>query len=231
MKNMIDPKRFSRVWLAGQQGLVGVDSTAVLLEDPQWEVTGTNVADSNVTYVDDHGLLLTTSGGGADQVFVGPSTAGDNRSIFREYSWGPENETEFETVIRTGALANSVVWIAGWNLTMPATWVTGDDNDRICFRAIQGTDTFWTCVVNIGGTDHLGISNVPLLATSVVKLGIKTDSDLRPHFFINDSEVYVGPSCVADTALLPFVGIEEGSAAAKTIHVRSIACARNWGVN
>ncbi len=228
---MLDPKRFSRVWNAGQKGLPGVDSTAVILEDPEFEITGTNASDDDVTYADDHGLLLTLDGGSADQIWIGPSTAGDNRSVFREYNWGPENETEFECVLRTGAFANSVLWVAGWNLTMPATWVTGDDNDRICFRGLQGTDTNWSCIVNIGGTDHVGDSGVILVASTVYHLAIRTDSQLRPHFFINDMEVYVGPPCVADTALLPFVGIEDGSAATKNMHVRSIACSRNWGVN
>ncbi|KKL17320.1 hypothetical protein LCGC14_2486700, partial [marine sediment metagenome] len=41
----------------------------------------------------------------------------------------------------------------------------------------------------------------------------------------------VGPICVADTAILPRVAIEEGSAAGKAMHVRSIAMSRNWGVN
>lgn len=229
--NMLNPKRFSRIWNAGQQGLVGADATAVMLEDRQFEITGVNSSDDDVTNADDQGLLLTTDGTAADQIWIGPSTAGDNRSIFREYNWGPENETEFETVIRTGAWANSVLYVAGWNLTMPTTWVAGDDNDRICFRALQGTDTFWTAVVNIGGTDHLGISTVPILATTSYHLAIRTDIHRRPHFSVNGVEFYVGPPCTADTALLPFVGIEEGSAAGKSMHVRSIACARNWGVN
>ena len=230
MGNMLNPKRFSRVWNAGQQGLVGVDATAQALEDRQWEITGEAVADGNCTYADDHGLLLTLTGGDDDQCWVGPSDGADNRSIFREYSWGPENETEFECVIRTGAIANAVVYVAGWNLTMPVTWIIGDDNDRICFHALEGTHTTWQCVVNIGGTDHLGDSGVPFIASTVYHLAILFDSQRRPHFSINGNKVYTGPRCVADTALLPFVGLEAGSAAAKDMHVRSIACARNWGV-
>jgi len=229
-ENMLDPHRFSRVWIAGQKGTPGADSTAIALEDHEFEITGTASSDDDVTYDDDHGLVLATDGNGADQVIVGPQTAGDDASIFREYSWSPENETEFECVIRTGAWANSVIFVAGWNLTMPATWVAGDDNDRICFYAVQGTAN-WQCVVNIGGTDHLGNSGVIVVASTVYHLAIRFDSDRRPSFYINDRLVYVGPPCTAGTALLPWVMVEEATAASKTLHVRSIACARNWGVN
>ncbi|KKN58720.1 hypothetical protein LCGC14_0548980 [marine sediment metagenome] len=231
MRNMLNPRRFSRVWNAGQQGLVVADATAVMLADRQFELFGTNVVDGAVTYVDDHGLLLTTQGAGLDQVILFPSDAGDNRSVFREYNWGPENETSFETVIRTGAFANVVSWWAGLALTTPATIVVGDDNDEIQFLAVQGTDTTWQCATSVGGTDTISDSGIACEATTVYHLAIRFDKERRPHFFINEMEVAVGPVCTAGTAVLPRVAIEEGSAAGKLMHVRSIAMARNWGVN
>ena len=231
MRNMLNPRRFSRVWNAGQQGLVVADATAVMLADRQFELFGTNVVDGAVTYVDDHGLLLTTQGAGLDQVILFPSDAGDNRSVFREYNWGPENETSFETVIRTGAFANVVSWWAGLALTTPATIVVGDDNDEIQFLAVQGTDTTWQCATSVGGTDTISDSGIACEATTVYHLAIRFDKERRPHFFINEMEVAVGPVCTAGTAILPRVAIEEGSAAGKLMHVRSIAMARNWGVN
>jgi hypothetical protein len=226
-----DPERLTLHWNAGERGLPGVDATAVMLEDRWWEISGTNAVDADATYLDDHGVQLETNGGGADQVILHPSADADNRSPVREYNWGPENSTIFEAVIRTGAWANSVIFGAGWTLTHPATFVTGDDNDRIMFRAIQGTDTYWTAVVNIGGTDHLAVSTVPVLATTRYHLKIETDEHGRATFSVNGVPFYTSPQCTAGAALLPHVFVEEASAAAKTIVVSKIALSRKWGVN
>lgn len=226
MGNMLDPSRIELKWTAGQQGKVGADATAAMLEDRHFEISGTSAIDANVTYDADHGLLLTCQGGAADQVVVMPSTAGDDRSLFREISWSPENEVEFEAVIRTGALSNTVIYAAGLVLTFPATFSEGNDNDRIVFNYLQGTDTKWQIAVNVGGTDVTIDTRVVVVTTEVVHFAIRFDSMRRAHCFINEDKVYVSSPMTAGTALLPVVAIETGGAAANDMHLRAIAMAR-----
>jgi len=230
--NMINPRRLERIWQAGQQGLVGADATAVLLEDRQFEIVGEAVADGNCTYDDDHGLLLTSSAGDDDQCFIFPSAAADNRSIFREYNWGPENETEFECVVQTGTLANAVVFLAGLALTHPATYDSAVDADQVMFSYLQGTDTNWTIDANVANTDVTAYdTGVTVVASNTYHFAIRFDAARRAHCFINEIEVFVSKPMTAGAAWMPLVGLENGSAASKTLHVRSIAMARNWGVN
>lgn len=232
MANMIkSPHRFELIWQAGRRGLVGVDSTAQAAEDPDMEIVGEAVADANCTWDDDHGLLLTTTGGDDDQCVVMPAASADNKSPFRMYTWGPENETHFECVMRTGTLANAVIYLVGLRLTMPATYDSATDADQVLFSYLQGTDTYWNVDANTNNVDVNVATTVQVVADTVTHFAIRFDKDRRAHCFINEQEVYVSNPITAGAALLPTCGVEAGSAATKTIHVRSIAMARNWGVN
>lgn len=227
-KNMLDPHRLTVRWTAGQKGLCVADSTTTLLKDRNFELTGTNVVDGACTYDADHGLLLTTQGAGTDQAAILPQAAADNVSLFREINWSPEDEIEFECVIRTGTMANTVIMGAGLLLTFPATFVEGDDNDRVVFNALEGTDTTWQIAVNIGGTDITADTGIRVVANTVYHFAIRVDAGRRAHSFINGMEVHVSDPLTSGAALLPCVFVEEKTAVAKTLHVRSVAMSRKW---
>lgn len=228
--NMLDmPGRLTKIWQAGEGGLVGVDAGAILLEDKQFELSGTSAADGDCTWDADHGLLLTTAGGVTDreQDVLLPSSTGDNSSTFREISWGTDRESEFESVIRTGTLIALEEIQTGLVLTVPVPFDEATDADQVKFGYLQGTDTAWQCQVSIGGTDTAVTSNVIVVANTVYHFAIRIDKDRLARFYINDRLVHVTTALTDTVDLLPMVGVQSGTATlAAAMHVRGIAMSR-----
>jgi len=224
-----DPNRIELHWVAGQSGRLGADSTAVLLEDHDFEISGTSASDGDATYDADQGLNLTTAGGATDseQVIMLPQAAADNVSLWREIAWTVDNLPEFEAVIRTDALIALMEIECGLVLTMPAPFDAATDADQAKFSYLQGTDTNWQINVSVGGSDTTHDTGVPVIATSVYHFAIRVDRARVPHFFINDRLVAVGAALTTTVDLLPTVAVQAGTAtAAATIYVRELAIAR-----
>jgi hypothetical protein len=229
-----EPDKITLFWNAGEGGLVGVDSTAAMLEDGDFEIVGEAVSDSDCTYDDDRGLVLATStAGDDDQCFIWPATDADNRSLFMELNWGPENETEFETVVKTETLANADVYLIGLGLTHPATYDAAVDADQVIFSYLQGTDTNWTIDANVNNVDVTAFdTGIIVTANNTYHFRIAFDKGRRAHCYINGVEVFVSLPMTAGAAFRPIVGAEAGSAnETMLLTVGKIAMARKWGVN
>ena len=229
-----EPDYVTLRWQAGAKGLVGADSGAVQNEDHDFEIVGEAVSDGDCVNNDDFGITLATStAGDDDQCFIFPQTDADNRSLFRELNWGPENETEFECVIKTETLANADVYLIGLMLTHPATYDAAVDADQVMFSYLQGTDTNWNVDANIANVDVNHDTGVAVVANNTYHFRIAFDKERRVRCYINDRLVYVGnqPATVG-AALMPLVGVEAGSAnESMLLHVAQIAMKRKWGVN
>jgi hypothetical protein len=221
--------RITRVWQAGEHGLVGVDATTILLEDKDFEISGTNAADGNCTYNAERGLTLTTSSAAADQVAMLPAVGADDISLFREITWGTDRETHFEAVIKTDVLQTvGGIYAVGLLLTFPATFDPGDDNDRVLFHYEETTNTKWMIAVNIGGVDLNIDTGVLVTASTVYHFRIEIDRSKQAYCYINDQLVYV--STALDTVdLLPCVAVEEGNTNPQVVHVQAIAMSRALG--
>jgi len=229
-----DPDHVTLHWRAGERGLVGVDATAVMLEDGDFEIVGEAVSDSDCVNNDDFGITLATStAGDDDQCLIVPAAGADNRSLFRELNWGPENETEWEAVIKTEALANADWLLAGLMLTFPATYDAAVDADQFMFSYLQGTDTNWQFDANIANVDVSADTGVAVVASNTYHLRIAFDKHGRVHAYINGLEVYVGNKrATTGAALLSTVGVEAGSAnESGKMDVSRISMRRKWDIN
>lgn len=229
-----EPDYVTLHWRAGMNGLVGADATAVMLEDRDFEITGEAASDSDCVNNDDFGLTLATStAGDDDQCFIVPAAGADNRSLFRELNWGPENETEWEAVIKTEALANADWLLAGLMLTFPATYDAAVDADQFMFSYLQGTDTNWQFDANIANVDVTHDTGVAVVANNTYHLRIAFDKEGRAQAYINGRHVYAGNQrATTGAALLSCVGVEAGSAnESGKMHVSKIVMRRKWGVN
>ncbi len=229
-----EPDKVILHWRAGQHGLVGVDSTAVMNEDKDFEIVGEAVSDSDCTYDDDFGLNLDSStAGDDDQCAIWPSTDADNRSLFMELNWGPENETEFECVIKTETLANADVYVIGLMLTWPATYDAAVDADQVVFSYLQGTDTNWTVDANVANVDVVAQDTGILVAANTLHhFRIAFDAGRRAHCYIDGIEVYVSNPMTAGAAFRPVLATEAGSAnASQALKVSRISMARKWDIN
>ena len=224
------PNRIELNWLAGQAGLVGADAGAVLLEDKDFELSGTSATDGDCAYDADQGLALETAGGATDaeQVIMLPIAAGDNVSLWREIAWTTDNLPEYEAVIRTDALIALMEIEVGMVLTMPSPFDAATDDDQIKFTYLQGTDTNWKIASSINTSDQAEIdTGVPVVASSVYHFALRVGRDRICRCYINDRLVGVSAALKTGIDLLPTVGVQAGTAtAAAKIYVRELAMAR-----
>ena len=214
-------------WLAGQAGLVGLDSGAILLEDKDFELSGTSATDTDVTYDSDQGLAFETAGAGADQCMILPQTAGDNVSLWREIAWTTDNLPNYEAVIRTDALKALMEIEVGLVKTMPSPFDATTDTDQIKFTYLQGTDTNWQVAHSATSSDTTHDTGVPVVANTVYHFAIRVDRGRVVRCYINDRLVAVTVALTTAVDLLPTVGVQAGSAAAACkIYVRELAISR-----
>lgn len=229
-----EPDYVTLRWNAGEAGQLGVDATAALLEDGDFEIQGEAVSDSDCVYNDDFGLTLKTStAGDDDQCALWPATDADNRSLFMELNWGPENETEFECVVKTETLANADVYVVGLRLATDVTYAAGTDADQVIFSYLQGTDTTWTIDANIGNVDIVAKdTGVIVTANTAYHFRIAFDKEHRAHCYINGELFLVTENMTVGAAFRPTILVEAGSANESMLfHVSQIAMKRKWGVN
>ncbi|KKN58721.1 hypothetical protein LCGC14_0548990 [marine sediment metagenome] len=214
-------------WLAGQAGLVGADSGAILLEDKDFELSGGSATDTDVTYDADQGLAFETAGAGVDQCVMLPQATGDNVSLWREIAWTTDNLPNYEAVIRTDALKALMEIEVGLVLTMPDPFDADTDADQCKFTYLQGTDTNWQVSVSVNNVNSTHDTGVPVVASSVYHFALRVDRARVARCYINDRLVAVTIPLKTGIDLLPTVGVQAGSAAAAVkIYVRELAISR-----
>jgi hypothetical protein len=106
----------------------------------------------------------------------------------------------------------------------------GTDDDQVKFSYLQGTDTNWQANVSIGGTDTTADSGVLVTASSVYHFAIRIDRDRLARFYINNRLVHVTTALTDAIDLLPYLGVQAGTAtAAATIYFRQMGISRVLG--
>ena len=181
-----------------------------------FEILGTSASDLDVTFSTTvAGIQLQTDGGSADQVIVLPHLD----SLYSAWTgvlWGTENQTEWECILRTDAsIADVTIW-AGLKLTNVS--VVATDADQVFFR-FDGGVANWEAVTSIGGTDtetDTGAANIVAINTTY-KLKVKIDSARVATFFINNTLVHTTAALTDNIDFIPYVGVQDTTAAAKTI--------------
>lgn len=231
-------RRLELRWVAGERGLPQLNAvtdlpsgdtfnTATFLAnlnaDRHFEILGNNASSDDVTYHPEGGIKLETDGGGTDSVILVPHL-NTNQSPWTIFTWGTDQETVWECDIATGSsIANSVVIWAGLKLTN--TSVVATDDDQAFFRLTSGA---WYYVYSIGGTDYSQSSGVTAAASTRYHFKVAIDDARVPYFFINGVEVGKGSALTNGVDLIPYIGILEGSAAAKHMYVYGQAISRNY---
>lgn len=228
-------RRYELKWVAGQRGKPGLNAdinsaTEATREiaDPDFEVLGNNASSDDVTFNAEGGIKLETDGGGTDSVIILPHLDA-NQSAWTQVTWGTDKETIWEADIATGSsIANAVTIWAGLKLTNTST--TATDNDQVFFRYTAATASGqWQCIYSIGGTDTATASGVTVAASTRYHLKIVIDDARVPYFFINGVLVVTGTALTDTTDLIPYIGILEGSGAAKHMYIYGQAISRNIG--
>jgi hypothetical protein len=83
--------------------------------------------------------------------------------------------------------------------------------------------TNWFCETSVGGVDALYDTGILAASQTAIRLGVFLSRARKPHYFLNDRLVHVGPT-VAATTMVPFFQFSSGEAAtAKTFGIRYMA--------
>lgn len=217
-------------WIAGQRGkpalnadILNATEATRMIADPNFEILGTNAVSTCSVFEAEGGVTFTTTGATADQVILWPHQDA-SQSVWQETTWGTDQQTRWEAIIKTGsAITAQIVW-AGLKLTN--TPVIATDADQIFFRYEAGAaDGKWVCVTSIGGTDTSTNSVVVVLST-VYHFVVDIDSSRIARVYLNGSLIKTTAALTDAVDLIPFIGIQTAADAAKHVIVRSQSISR-----
>ena len=237
--NIIDPDANDAAALAVTQAA-----------NKNFETLGTNYTTALTTFsATQAGITMTTATADQDQAILLPHLD-TNQTAWSGTKWGTENQVEWECSISLPALDNQKVW-AGLKLTNDQLVAT-DDNQMFFKYQSDATNseaftTFanWHFVHSIGGTDFISRLPIAVEADTQYHFKIEVDSDRKAAIFVNGIQYNVtgtsgstGGTAVTtgttktgaltnDVDLIPYIGIENGAAAAEVLNVHYQSISRN----
>jgi len=228
---------------------------AYVTANKNFETLGTNYTTALTTFAaTSAGILMTTATADQDQALLLPHLD-TNQTAWSGTKWGTENQVEWECSIQIAQTDNEKVW-AGLKLTNDQLVATDDDQAFFKFAtdATNGESltsaTKWNFVHSIGGTDYISILPITVAANTPYHFKIKIDSDRKATIFVNGIQYNVtstagstgGTAVTAvqpgkaaaksaaltnDVNLIPYIGIENGDAAAAVLNVHYTAISRH----
>lgn len=228
------PKRYKLRWIAGQRGKPGVNGDIAStsegtreIADPDFEILGTNADSSCTTFYAEGGVSLTTKTTSGDQVILLPHLDA-NQSAWTQVTWGTDKETVWECDISTGsAITTAIVW-AGLKLTNTPTAAT--DNDQVFLRYEAGVSSgAWVLWYSIGGTDVSVVTPFTVAVSTRYHIRIAIASNRTAKVYINGTLVGTTTALTDATDLIPYIGVQTATTAARVVAVHSQAISRNIG--
>ena len=231
------------------------DLAAYVIANKDFETLGTNMTTALTTYPGTQaGILMTTAGADQDSAILLPHLDA-NQSAWAKVLWGTENQVEWECSISLPALDNQKVW-AGLKESNDQPVATDDDKVYFKYQTDATNSeafsdySYWHLVHSIGGTDYISQTPVTFAADTPYHLKIVIDSDRKMTYFINGIQYNVtttagstggtavtavqpGTAAVKSAALtddvnlIPYIGIENGDAAAAVLNVHYTAISRH----
>ena len=192
---------------------------------------------------------MTTATADQDQAILLPHLD-TNQTAWSGTKWGTENQTEWECAISLAATDNQKVW-SGLKLTNDHVIATDADQAYFIYQsdATNGTAVTthanWHFVHSVGGTDFISALPIAVAADTIYHFRIKFDSDRKMEIFVNGVQYNVtatsgstGGTAVTegtaksgamtnDVDLIPYIGIENGAAAAEVLGVHYQSISRN----
>ena len=242
--NIIDPDANDAAALAVTQAA-----------NKNFETLGTNYTTALTTFsATQAGITMTTATADQDQAILLPHLD-TNQTAWSGTKWGTENSVEWECSISIPALDNQKVW-AGLKLTNDQLVATDANQVFFKYQTdATNSEAFtdfakWHFVHSIGGTDYISRLPITVAVDTQYHFKIKIDSDRKATIFVNGIQYNVtetsgstggtavtavqpGKQVVAtdaltdDVDLIPYIGIENGAAAAEVLNVHYQAISRN----
>ena len=231
------------------------DLAAFVIANRDFETLGTNYTTALTTFAAHQaGILMTTATADQDQAILLPHLD-TNQTAWSGTKWGTENQVQWECSIQAAQTDNEKIW-AGLKLTNDQLIATDDDQiffkyatDATNGESLDST-TNWHVVYSVGGTDYISRLPITFAADTPYHLKIIIDSDRKATVFVNGIQynltstsgstggtavtaVQPGKAVVKSAALtndvnlIPYIGIENGDAAAAVLNVHYTAISRH----
>ena len=228
---------------------------AFVIANRDFETLGTNYTTALTTFAAHQaGILMTTATADQDQGILLPHLD-TNQTAWSGTKWGTENQVQWECSIQAAQTDNEKIW-AGLKLTNDQLIATDDDQiffkyatDATNGESLDST-TNWHVVYSVGGTDYISRLPITFAADTPYHLKIVIDSDRKATVFVNGIQynltstagstggtavtaVQPGKAVVKSAALtndvnlIPYIGIENGDAAAAVLNVHYTAISRH----
>lgn len=225
------PRRYELKWVAGVQGKPGLNAdiqdvleSVRMIADPAFEILGLNCVSTCSAHYVEGGITLTTTTGSGDQVILAPHLD-TSETCWAQTTWGTDQETVWECHIGIVASSSVTIW-AGLKLTN--TSVTTTDNDQVFFRYQNGVNSGkWQAIQSIANVDTSTDSGITIGIQSY-HLKIIIDSSRVAKMYIDGVLVATSTALTNAVDLIPYIGVETGTTAAKSIRVYGQSIARNF---
>ena len=223
------------------------DSEALAESNDDWIRAGTDAVVTDITHNTSGGINLKTNAGGTDQAYLIPNTASTVDTGLSNILWDtgkrPAVEWCFTTENAVAGISSMTAW-CGFTITTPAGYNVTADNDQVKVEYVAGansgnfmirysTDTADGSTV-VDYSIDTGIA-VAINTTYVVKIAL--DSDRVAWVNIADAadlgaavEIPTKYALKDVTTLIPTIGVQDDTTAAKQIAVHYVALGRDRGV-
>ena len=201
-----------------------------VLTNLNWELSGTNAADANITHTAGTRMTnLKAHTASADQAAVVPhlDTKGTGLAT---WNWDTSKQIAMEWSIKTAAAITSQTIWGGFVLTNAAAYDANADNDafRIDYEPATNSSK-WRVTYSVANTDYTFDTNVTVAASTRYTFQISVDSDRKVNVYlgVGDSELQhrhkSANALTADIALIPTVGIQADTTGSKNMDLAYIA--------
>ena len=240
---------------SGGTTTTAAELTVFAIANKDFETLGTNYTTALTTFATTSaGILMTTATADQDQAILLPHLD-TNQTVWSGTKWGTENEVTWECSIQAAQTDNEKIW-AGLKETNDQPAATDDDKVYFKYQTdatnSEAFTTFanWHLVHSIDGTDYISRTPVAFAANTPYHLKIVIDSDRKMTYYINGIQYNVtttagstggtavtavqpGTAAVKSAALtndinlIPYIGIENGDAAAAILNVHYQKISRN----
>jgi hypothetical protein len=191
-----------------------------------FEILGTNAANAGSTFATGGGVTLTTTTAANDQVIIVPHLT-TKQTAWTGVSWATDDAVVFETNIKTGAsIALTTIW-AGLKLTNTSVVATDDDQVFVRYNSATASGIFQFITSN-NNTDTTTATSITVAAATAYHIKIVIAKTTRvPVLYINGEKVATGSALRTAINLIPYIGVQTTTTAAKSITVRGLRVSKN----
>jgi hypothetical protein len=219
----------------------GVNGSVGIAFNRNYEITGTNASDDDVTWNAGAvaGLYIQTDGASGDDIIVQPHTD-SNQTAWKNIGWNTSKSLIYESYVQFIDVTD-MAFMSGLKVTNAWNYATDADQAYFYFATgdtVEGATNTLTdntklhFIYSVSGTDYITNLGLSVSANDKLRLKIEIDANRQVSVFVNGAQYGLVTSATAgggtaassttksnaltdDTELEPFTGISALAASTK----------------